>query len=248
MSQTTALADSPVQASGGRHLNGQLIHAYEQERLRIARELHDDFGQRLASLAIELSALAESSGQMPIGVRRRMVALSKRAGELGSDLHRVSHKLHPASLQKLGLAAAVRVFCSELSSSRHVAIELDLRHVPELLSHDVALCVYRIAQEALHNVARHSGAASALVTLERIEDDLVLTVADRGVGFDPSATPAGSSIGLSSMQERVLLVDGELTIHSKQGEGTRLVARVPLQLKRREHEVVRRTKTSRAAG
>jgi signal transduction histidine kinase len=249
MSETTAFIESQTSRGGPRRLNGRLIHAYEQERLRIARELHDDFGQRLASLAIELSALAESSGQLPSGVRKRIHALSKRAGELGSDLHRVSHKLHPATLQRLGLASAMRVFCAELSSSRQMTIELDTCHVPDLLSHDVALCIYRVAQEALHNVARHSGTTSALVTLERFEDDLVLTVTDRGVGFDVSAAPAGSSIGLHSMHERVRLVDGELAIHSNIGGGTRLIARVPLRPKRREHgELVRRSKTSRAAG
>jgi signal transduction histidine kinase len=249
MSQAAAFSESHVLEVGPPRLDGRLINAYEQERRRIARELHDDFGQRLASLAIELSALAESSGQMPIGVRKRIVALSKRAGELGADLHRVSHTLHPATLQRLGLASAIRAFCAELSTSRQMTIDVDCRHVPDLLSHDVALCIYRVAQEALHNVARHSGTAGALVTLERIEHDLVLTVTDQGVGFDPSVAPAGMSIGLSSMQERVRLLEGELTIHSKKGEGTRLLARVPLHLRRGEHgELAGRPKTSRAAG
>ncbi len=207
----------------------QLIDACEQERLRIARELHDDFAQRLASLAMDLSALGESTSGMPDEVRDRIVALSKRAGELGSDLHGMARKLHPATLRRLGLAAALRVFCAELSSSRQISITVDVRQVPDLLPRDVALCLYRVGQEALHNVARHSRAASALVTLGQVDDDLVLTVTDHGVGFDPAAISAGSSLGLDSMQERLRHVRGELTIQSSKGAGTYVRARVPLR-------------------
>lgn len=157
----TAFIESAPPTADPRHLSSRVIRAYEQERLRIARELHDDFGQRLASLAIELSVLAESPGQVPMEVRKRIAALSKRAGELGSDLHSVSHRLHPAVLQQLGLATAIRVLCAELSRGRSMTIDVDTPHVPEVLSSDVALCLYRVAQEALHNVARHSGAANA---------------------------------------------------------------------------------------
>ena len=211
-----------------RELSGQLIHAHEQERIRISRELHDDVAQRLALLAIELSLLPQDVVKNPSTVHERVAQLSDYASALGSDLHRVCHELHPATLEQLGLEPAIRAFCKELSNTRHIRIEVQVGEVPHPLPKDVALCVYRVAQEALHNVVRHSGASSAAVMLAWNAGEMLLSVADAGAGFDAGAPRDRASLGLRSMQERVRLVNGRLSVASKIGEGTRVQANVPL--------------------
>ena len=149
--------------------------------------------------------------------------------ELGSDLHRVSYELHPVKLHLLGLEAAIRAFCKELSTTRHLSIRLDVHDVPHPLSQDSELCLYRIAQEALNNVVRHSGASSAELTLCVVQGDIVLTVADDGAGFNRDASRMHGSLGLTSMRERVELLDGQFLLHTKEGEGTRIEVRVPVR-------------------
>lgn len=212
-----------------RELSGRLIHAHEQERIRIARELHDDVAQRLSLLAVELSSLARGSPTLPSGVAERISELAAHAASVGSDLHRVSHELHPATLQQLGLETAIRAFCRELSKAHEIAIDVDVTNVQHPLPPDVALCLYRITQAALHNVTRHSQAASAVVTLRGTADELALIVTDTGIGFDVRAPRNRASLGLRSMLERLWLVNGQLSVHSKPGEGTRIEARVPMQ-------------------
>jgi PAS domain S-box-containing protein len=212
-----------------RELSGRLIHAHEQERIRIARELHDDVAQRLSLLAVELSSLARHADKVPSDIHERIVQLSAHAATLGSDLHRMSHELHPATLEQLGLETAIRAFCRELSNAHGIAIDVNVRAVAHPLPQDVALCVYRVTQEALRNVVRHSGASTAIVTLAATTDEIVLNVTDSGAGFDVRAPRDRASLGLRSMLERVWLVNGQLAIHSKKGEGTRIEARVPLQ-------------------
>jgi signal transduction histidine kinase len=211
-----------------RELSGRLIHAHEQERIRIARELHDDVAQRLSLLAVELGTLARRSDQMPRDIHEQLAELCAHAASLGSDLHRVSHELHPATLAQLGLETAVRAFCRELSHAHGIAIDVTVRDVPHPMPQDVALCLYRITQSALHNVVRHSGAASATVALAAAEGELVLRIADHGDGFDVRAPRNRASLGLRSMLERVRLVHGQLAVYSRKGEGTRIEARVPL--------------------
>lgn len=222
----TALRRSLVRIG---QLTGKLIDAQETVRTHIARDLHDDVAQRLSLLAIDLSMLQMQFGQLSSSAHQRIGEMSSRAAEIGSDLHRLSHELHPALLGELGLEHAIRAFCRELSNARHLDIDLRVRDLPHPVTPDVALCVYRVAQEALHNVARHSGASSASVTIERVGDDLILTVTDRGVGFDVHEAHEKDSLGLRSIEERVNLLDGEFAVRSKNGEGTRLEARVPLQ-------------------
>jgi signal transduction histidine kinase len=209
-------------------LAGQLTTAQETTRTRIARDLHDDAAQRLALLSLELTMLNERVEQMPASVHQQLAEMSARAAAIGSDLHRLSHELHPALLEQRGLEAAIRSFCRELSDARHVNIEVDVRLMPQPLPPDVALCLYRVTQEALHNVVRHSGASSAVVRIESAGADVLLSVVDRGTGFDPRAVRAGTSLGLQSIEERVHLLNGQLSVRSKKGEGTRIEARVPL--------------------
>ena len=225
------LRDTALRRSSERigQLAGQLIDAQETVRTHIARDLHDDVAQRLSLLAIDLSMLQVQVDQLPSTAQQRIGEMSSRAAEIGSDLHRLSHELHPALLEELGLEAAIRAFCRELSNARHLDIDLRVRDLPHPVTPDVALCIYRVVQEALHNVARHSGAPSASVAIERAGGDLILSVIDHGSGFDLREAHEKDSLGLRSIEERVNLLDGELAVRSKKGEGTSLEARVPLQ-------------------
>jgi signal transduction histidine kinase len=225
------LRDTALRRSSERigQLAGKLIDAQETVRTHIARDLHDDVAQRLSLLAIDLSMLQMQFGQLSSSAHQRIGEMSSRAAEIGSDLHRLSHELHPAFLEELGLEVAIRSFCRELSTARHLDIDLRVRDLPHPVTPDVALCMYRVAQEALHNVSRHSGASSASVAIERVGDDLILSVTDHGAGFDIHEAHEKDSLGLRSIEERVNLLDGEFAVRSKKGEGTRLEARVPLQ-------------------
>ena len=210
-----------------RELSRRLVSAHEEERIRLARELHDDVAQRVAVLAAELNALARESEGIPDGISHRIVKLSADVAALGCDIHRISHHLHPVILQQIGLGPAIRVFCREFSETRHVRTDVRVSEVPIDLNKDVALCLYRIVQEALHNVVQHSGVSSAAVTLAMREHDIVLNVIDCGVGFDPSASIVNATVGLTSMRERVRLVNGRFSLWSKKGDGTRIEVRVP---------------------
>jgi signal transduction histidine kinase len=130
-------------------------------------------------------------------------------------------------LEQLGHEAAIRAFCRDLSTTRHVAIDVRVQQVPHPVPQDVALCVYRVTQESLHNVVRHSGGSSAVVALGATNDKLLLSVIDSGVGFDADAPTDRASLGLRSMRERVRLVNGQLSVQSKRGEGTRVEVRLP---------------------
>jgi two-component system, LuxR family, sensor kinase FixL len=208
------------------NLSGRLIHAQEAERMRLARELHDDLSQSLALLAVELDMF----GQKPAttgGISGRMQEFSAQVRGLSSGVHRLSHELHPAKLEQLGLAAAVRGFCKEFGAAHKIAVEFAPHEVPRVLPDDIALCLYRIVQEGLQNVVKHSGAAGAKVALTADEKELCLIVSDQGRGFDSLAVGSGS-LGLVSMRERVRLVRGQIYVQSRKGAGTRIEVHVPL--------------------
>jgi two-component system, LuxR family, sensor kinase FixL len=211
-------------------LSGRLIHAQEAERMRLARELHDDLSQSLALLSIEL----EMFGQRPPAERRlvsgRMQEFADQVKRLSSEVHQLSHELHPAKLEQLGLVAAVRGFCQEFATAHEMAIEFAVRPVPRAVPDETALCLYRIAQEALHNAVKHSGGTAAKVELAMEDGELRLAIADDGVGFDPLASRANGSLGLVSMGERARLVHGRLSVESQAGKGTRVEVRVPIAM------------------
>jgi signal transduction histidine kinase len=144
-------------------------------------------------------------------------------------LNRIARGLHPAGLERLGLVASIRRYCVQLAHARRITIDLELDEVPPALDLEAALCLYRIVQEALHNVVKHSGASQATVCLTHLRGDLVLRVADRGVGFDPRATCLDDSLGLVSMRERARLAQARLRISSKPGGGTLVEARMPVR-------------------
>jgi signal transduction histidine kinase len=209
-------------------LSGRLIQAQEDTQKRLARELHDDFSQSLALLSVELEMFGQNPPIDPHKIAARMEEFSARVKGLSSEVHQLSHHLHPAKLDQLGLVAAMRGFCKEFAQAHEMAIGFVERGVPRMISNDTALCLYRIAQEALQNVVKHSGATTAKVELMCDNGHLHLVVADDGAGFDPHATPATGSLGVVSMGERARFVGGALTIASHSGTGTRVEVRVPI--------------------
>ena len=210
-------------------VNGRLIEAQESERARIARDLHDDIGQRLALLAVALeqvkSLQPDSSGE----ALRRLNALQKQTEEIIADVQALSHELHPPRLMHLGVVVAMRGFCSELSGQKNVAIVFRDENVAPRLPPDVSLCLFRVLQEALQNAVRHSRVRHFDVCLRGTVDAVDLTIHDEGVGFDVDAASRGLGLGLTSMKERLKLVGGELFIESDATRGTTISARVPVR-------------------
>jgi PAS domain S-box-containing protein len=209
------------------NVSRRLIEAQEQERMRIGRELHDDIGQRLALLAVELRRLQDDSATLP-DVRRRLVGLQKQTSAIAVDIQSLSHELHSAKLQYLGIASAMRGFCREFAEQQRVEIEFSAQGLPAPLSADVSLCLFRVLQEALHNSAKHSGARHFEVRLWGATDEIHLTVKDSGAGFDLDRAKMSQGLGLISMDERLKLVNGTLSIESQSNRGTTIHARVPL--------------------
>jgi len=209
------------------NVSRRLIEAQEQERTRIGRELHDDIVQRLALLAVELQQLHDNSLILP-KVRSRMGELQKQTSEIATDIQSLSHELHSAKLQYLGIAGAMRGFCREFGEQQKVEIDFHAHDLLSPLSPDTSLCFFRVLQEALHNAVKHSGVRHFEVRLWATSDEIHLTVQDSGAGFDRKAAKASRGLGLISMEERLKLVNGTLSIDSQPKRGTTLHARVPL--------------------
>ncbi len=202
-------------------VNRKLIEAQEAERSRIARELHDDICQRLALLSFDLSSDTPATTEDKERLRRRVA-------DIATDVQALSHNLHAAKLDLLGLAAGCKRFCDEFAEKQKVTVRFEARDVPRRVPSDVSLCLYRILQEALHNAAKHSGGANFDVQLSGGRDVLELVVKDHGVGFDVNRAKLVPGIGLVSMQERVNLVGGDLAIESAPHKGASIHVRVPL--------------------
>jgi len=211
------------------HLAGRLISAQEQERSRLARELHDDFNQRLAVLAIDLEKCAEMIRQSPAEASERMLELWNRASEIGADLHSLSHQLHSSALETLGLVLGVNAFCSEFAEQQGIQVDFVYENVPRSVPPDVALCLFRIVQEGLRNVKKHSSSSRAEVRLEGIDDAIHLSLFDRGIGFDRNSPSTYVGLGVRSMEERLRLIGGRFELQSGPMQGTRIDAWVPLK-------------------
>jgi signal transduction histidine kinase len=210
-------------------LSGRLIDAQEEERKRIAREIHDDYNQRLAVLANDLEELAEHNGGSPVGPGQRLHQLWNGVSELAADLHHLSHSLHSSTLENLGLVAGVKAFCGEFADQQQMQVHFVHENVPHAIPADVALCLFRITQEGLRNIKRHSGTNRAEVRLEGLEEKLHLSVADPGRGFDVNKRSPQSGIGIRSMEERLRSLGGHLEVHSRPMEGTRIDAWLPFK-------------------
>ncbi len=207
-----------------RTVASQLIQSQEDERKRLARELHDDIGQRLSLVASEVALLAsEHSDATPIS-GNRLDALRDDLDTLCSDIHCMSHDLHSYKLQHLGITSALKDLCRRLSQP-NFRIDLYADNFNEPRSEEISLCLYRVAQEALNNTLKHAHAAAAAVTLTKVQGMFYMTVQDSGIGFERNASPQG--LGLISMSERLKLVNGQLKLHSIPGRGTEIWVAVP---------------------
>ena len=209
------------------NLAGRLIQAQEDERHRVGRELHDDIGQRLALHEIDLENLRNSLAEAGQHNQAQLVSeLHLKVNELARDVHDLSRDLHSSRLQFLGLPLALRELCEKISAQQRIPITLHVAELPEDMPADLALCMYRIAQEALNNVVKHSRTHEAVLELNRCGDAIVLKVRDFGVGFEPTAAQAG--IGFASMRERLRMFGGELFVESVPGNRTEIVAKAKL--------------------
>jgi PAS domain S-box-containing protein len=203
-------------------LAGRLITAHEDERQRLARELHDDLTQRLARLAIDAGRM-ESAVDAPEGMRLLREGLVR----LSEDVHALSYRLHPSVLDDLGLVEALKAECDRVMRHGELRVDVEASAAPGILPAEVSLCLFRVAQEALSNAARHAHASAVTVVLSSRSRGLRLAVSDNGSGFDPDGPRGRASLGLASMRERVRLLHGELDIKSTPGRGTTVVAWVP---------------------
>jgi signal transduction histidine kinase len=211
-----------------RALTGRLLQAQETERRRIAGELHDDLNQSLALLAVELDLLSQSLPATGGPLEVRVRGLSGRVKQMSSAVHDLSHQLHPAKVEQLGLVAALRGLCGGLGPAHGLSIDFAAEGVPTSIPGDTALCLYRIAQEALRNVIKHSGARHARLVLRGGLDTVTLCVSDDGSGFDTASVAGKEGLGLVSMRERLRLVGGEFLLESRPSGGTRVEVRTPL--------------------
>ncbi len=211
-----------------RNLSARLISAHEEERSRIARDLHDGLGQNLALLCVDLELERDQMQNSQDSRADRINALLERTKEISSAVHKISHQLHPTILEYTGLPAAARTYCKDVASQHAIEIEFAEQGVSRSLPSDVALCAYRIIQEALRNVVKHSGARTARVKLVRTTKELLLQISDTGKGFDPESRREVAGLGLLSMRERLRLVGGKLSISCLEPNGTLIDVRVPI--------------------
>ena len=177
------------------------------ERKRIARELHDDLNQKLAALAIAISTTKQDVETTDV-VQDRLTDFQRRTVELTEDVRRLSHRLHPATMEHVGLVAALKAYCTEFSKNKGISIQMSVPDDLEAVPPDVALCLYRVTQESLRNIGKHSGASEARVMLTATDDGLELLISDTGAGFEVDQSENSKGLGLISMQEPVRLVGG----------------------------------------
>jgi len=209
-------------------VSGRLIEAQEQERSRLARELHDDINQRLALLAIELEQLRLDLPHPRHELVKRVASLQQATLNISRDVQALSHELHSSKLDFLGLAPAFSSFCREFSLKKQVEVRFTHSNVPPNVPRDASLCLFRVLQEASYNVVKHSGVQRFDVQLLGSQDHVQLTVRDAGIGFDPSAAINARGLGLVSMRERLNLIGGSLAIRSGSDRGTEVFAEVPV--------------------
>jgi signal transduction histidine kinase len=205
----------------------RLIEAQEQERGRIARELHDDLSQRMALLQIGLEQFEQATGGLSSQARQQLDKITEVTSEVSSGIHNLSHRLHPSKLDTLGLVASLGGLCREFSEQHRLHVDFVHHHATGHIPQDVTLCLFRITQEALQNVVKHSGATEAQVDLSGHGDGIDLCISDSGTGFSPESATEDAGLGLISMRERLRLVEGHLAVESEPSHGTRIRVRVP---------------------
>jgi signal transduction histidine kinase len=212
-------------------VSNKVMEAEEQERHRIASDLHEDIGQRLTLLTIETEQLEADAANPMVDVPSRMESLRKQTLEILADVKLLAHELHSPRLQYLGIAAVMSSFCKDFGERKRVEIACRSDGLPSFVPPDVALCLFRVLQEALHNAVKHSGVRQFDVQLSATSNEIHLTVSDCGVGFSLSTARTGRGLGLNRMHERLKLVKGSLSIDSLPKRGTTLHAHVPFTSK-----------------
>ena len=224
-----ARADATLAAtrSEARQLAGRLLTAQEDERKRLAREMHDDVSQRLAATAIQAGKM-EQQLMTTDPSRAALASIKEHLIDLSRDVHRMSRQLHPAILDDLGLPDAIRSECERLGNQSQLAIHFHCGHVPTCLPKDIALCLYRVAQESLWNAAKHAHTDRVDLTLNADAEFVRLEVRDYGCGFNVTQTLSQPGLGLASMRERVRLVGGTINVESAPQQGTSIVVSIPL--------------------
>jgi PAS domain S-box-containing protein len=207
-------------------MSRKLIEAHEQERTRIGRELHDDIVQQLVMLAVQLDGVRRDIPDSASELSKVIIDLRDQTADIMEDVQSLSHELHSSKLEYLGIVEAVKNFCKEFGEHQRVEIDFQSHDMPAALPTELSISLFRILQEALRNAMKHSGVERFEVKLWGCAEDVQLTVSDLGVGFDPQAAMKSTGLGLTSMQERLRLVGGELSINSQPKCGTTIRARV----------------------
>ncbi len=220
------VTDQKLAQQALKQMSGQLIEAQEKERRRIARDLHDDICQRLALLSMEIEQTNSDTDELPAATKSSLEEIQQHCSEIAADVQSLSHQLHSSILDHLGITVAIRGLCDEFSKQHGVSSKFTDKDVPRHLPNDVSLCLFRVAQEALHNAVKYSGVSEFDVELSGVEDAVQLVVSDAGAGFDVDEAKKNRGLGLVSMQERVDLVHGRFSVESKPGQGTRIFVAV----------------------
>jgi signal transduction histidine kinase len=211
-----------------RALAAQLITVQEEERRRLSGELHDDLNQRLVAILMQIDALQRQMGAKEEKTRQLYRSLRDQVFELTQDVRRMSHQLHPSILDHFGLPTALQAYVEDFAKREQTKAAFFHQRVPAAVPPDTSMCLYRVTQEALRNIAKHARATKAVVRLRRCAGFLQLSVWDDGVGFDLNQAKGFQGLGLISMKERAQLAGGRLTIRSRKGAGTVLFVRIPL--------------------
>ena len=212
-----------------RALTARLVELQELGMKELARELHDDLSQNLAALGMEIETLLPPSAQPSRSLSEQAHEVWRRVTKLARDVHSMSQRLHPAILDDLGLKEALTEQCWAFSERTGIPVQFESAGESTWPAADVSLCFYRVAQEGLHNIAKHAGATSVHLTLSSSEEKCTLRIEDNGQGFDPSEAKGKNALGLISMRERARLVNGNFTIRSEYGKGTMLEVSVALK-------------------
>jgi PAS domain S-box-containing protein len=208
-------------------MSRKLIEAHEQERTRIGRDLHDDIVQRLALLSLELEGAQQDFPDAASELRTQIGALRNQTTQIADDVQLISHELHSSNMDYLGIVGAAKNYCKEFGDRMKVEIDFQNHDLPTALPTELSLSLFRVLQEALRNATKHSGVKHFEVQLWGSTGEIHLTVNDRGGGFDAEAAMKSTGLGLTSMQERLRLVHGELSINSQPRRGTTIHARIP---------------------
>ncbi|CAB1084069.1 Periplasmic ligand-binding sensor domain COG3292 / BaeS-type histidine kinase / OmpR-type DNA-binding response regulator [Olavius algarvensis Delta 1 endosymbiont] len=210
-------------------LAAKLITSQEAGSARLARELHDDIIQRLAFLKIEVDKLGMIDPSLPEPEGDKLRHIARDIGVLSSDIHSISRRLHPISLEILGLVRSIETECQKFMELNEIPVTWDLNGTVKDPSKEISLCAYRILQEGLRNIVRHAKATGVHVTLAKKNDILHLLIKDNGIGFDPASEGVKAGLGIASMTERARLLQGSLSIESRPGKGTAIQLAVPLE-------------------